>query len=219
MTSPQHREFCLQCLKAKRACLCEYVVPFHCGAKIVILMHDKEHRQRAGTGTGRLTHQSIIDSSLFIGLSFEENSKFKNLLSDSQYAPFLLYPGPDAYDVSSASGAQMVREKSVLQNKIPLIFVLDASWSCAWSLLRANPSLYSIPKISFSTSRMSEYQFKTQPQSYCLSTLEAVHELLSQFQQFNISGEFESQEHHHLMFLFKKLVSFQDSFSPQNRSI
>ena len=59
-----------------------------------------------------------------------------------------------------------------------MVFLLDATWSGARKMLRLSSSLQRLPRIMFTPSAPSRYLIKQQPQAGCLSTLEAVHELL-----------------------------------------
>ena len=203
------------CLKARRACLCRYVRPFESAVKFVFLMHRKEHRDRAGTGTGRLAHQCLLGSSLFVGLCFEDDPSFQQLFRNPIYAPYILYPGAEAYDVSKPGDAALVRAETLDLQKIPLVFVLDGSWSCARKIIKQNPSLAAVKCISFTTQRVSAYRFKAQPRVECLSTIEAVHELLCFLENAGVTEPRLPGTHHHLTEIFKKLVVFQDSFSRQ----
>jgi DTW domain-containing protein YfiP len=60
-----------------------------------------------------------------------------------------------------------------------VVFLIDATWGGARKLLRLSPSLQRLPRIMFTPSAPSRYVIKQQPQEGCLSTLEAVHELLT----------------------------------------
>ena len=59
-----------------------------------------------------------------------------------------------------------------------LIVILDATWSGARKMLRLSPSLQRLPRVMFRPTAPSRFVIKQQPQPGCLSTLEAVHELL-----------------------------------------
>lgn len=212
--SKEPRAFCTACLKAARACLCAQLQPFDPGAHFVLLMHRKERRDRSGTGTGRMTHQSLVGSSLFVGLRFEEEPEFAALLASETHAPFVLFPGDDACDVSTSEGAARLSEQTTGQGKRLRVFVLDGSWTGARKILEHTPALAALPRVSFSTARRSGFTFKTQPRPAFLSTLEAVHELLVHLDAAHIAQPSPPGAHHKLMELFRSFVSFQDAFSP-----
>lgn len=136
-------------------------------------MHPKEYKQ-VKAGTGRLTHLCLTNSEIRVGVSFDEDAGVQALISDSRYAPVLLYPGPGARILSK--GELPVIEPSERQL---LVFILDASWSLAHKMLRLSPSLQRLPRVMITPSAPSRYIIKRQPQEGCLSTLEATHELLT----------------------------------------
>jgi DTW domain-containing protein len=206
------RPFCLTCLKSKRACLCQHVKPFECSVKFVILMHPKEFRDRAGTGTGRILHQSIQNSELIVGARFEKNEKICAFLADPNFFPCVLYPGSQALNLSSQE--VLASFGSQISGLTPLIFLLDASWSCAKKMMQLNPVLAKLPRVSFESKRSSAYLFKKQPKEHCLSTLEAVHEILCLLSARGLAKINPENGHDDLVTLFQMLVNFQSGFSP-----
>ena len=58
------------------------------------------------------------------------------------------------------------------------LVVLDGTWSEARTLLRLNPALAALPRIAFARARPSDYRIRRQPAEFCLSTIEALAEVL-----------------------------------------
>ena len=172
----------------------------------------KEHRDRAGTGTGRLAHLCMPQSKLFVGFDFDQDERVVALLSDDLVMPFILFPGANAVDLASKTGPIEFIQRC--ENKVPLIFVLDASWSCAKTLINQNPSLAALPKVSFESNRVSKYGFKKQPSSECLSSIEAVHEIISLLSVQKCISIEPPGGHDILISVFKELCAFQSAFSP-----
>jgi DTW domain-containing protein YfiP len=59
-----------------------------------------------------------------------------------------------------------------------VVFVIDGTWACAKTMVSRSRNLMSLPQICFTPARTSEYQFRRQPHALCLSTIEAVHQIL-----------------------------------------
>jgi DTW domain-containing protein YfiP len=146
-------------------------------ARFVFLMHPKEYKEEKA-GTGRLTHLCLPNSELHMGVAFDRDESVQALLADPRNLCVLLYPGADAMNLSAASGSQLATLSSQLQERRLVIFLLDATWSLARKMLRLSPTLQRLPRIMFTPTAPSRYIIKQQPQAGCLSTLEAVHELL-----------------------------------------
>ncbi len=140
--------------------------------RFVFLMHPKEYK-REKAGTGRLTHLSLARSELHMGIGFDDHPAVQGLLADPAKRCFLLYPGPDALNLTHEPPpvAPGDRRETVL-------FLLDATWACARKMLKLSPSLQRLPRLMFTPRAPSRYVIKQQPQAGCLSTLECVHEVL-----------------------------------------
>lgn len=140
--------------------------------RIVLLMHPKEDR-REKCATGRLTHLNLHNSQIITGVAFDANPELRKLVDDPDNYPMLLYPGPDAYNLSAGGFPP-----EALQGRRLVVFLVDATWSCARSILRASPGLLGLPQLRFDPTVPSRYIIKRQPRPDYLSTIEATHELL-----------------------------------------
>lgn len=140
--------------------------------KFVFLMHPKEYKQEKAA-TGRLTHLCLAGSELHVGIEFDRHEAVQELIRDPNNFPVLLYPGQQARNLSEG----MLRPADLAGRRL-VVFLLDATWSCARKMLRLSESLQHLPRIMFNATQRSRYVIKQQPQEGCLSTLEATHELL-----------------------------------------
>ncbi len=59
-----------------------------------------------------------------------------------------------------------------------MVFLIDATWNCARTMVNRSPSLLRLPRLSIEPGSPSRFVIKRQPAPWCLSTLEATHELL-----------------------------------------
>jgi DTW domain-containing protein YfiP len=204
------RSQCLKCLKAQSSCLCHMNRPFNAGPIFVILIHPRERKSRSGTGTGRLTHLCISNSYLIEGFNFEEDPRVLRFLNDDSLMPVVLFPGENALDLTEST--EPLKAIDSQGERVPVIFVIDGTWACARSLLTANPKLRSLPHICFTPQKESAFGFKKQPHPNCLSTLEAIHALIT---KFNVSGYFPTvpaDAHDNLLEVFLEMVRVQTEF-------
>src|SRR5206468_60085 len=54
------------------------------------------------------------------------------------------------------------------------LFVVDGTWSQAGKLLKLNPAIAALPRLSITPDGPSEYRIRRQPRAECLSTIEAL---------------------------------------------
>jgi DTW domain-containing protein len=174
------REFCLRCRRPKAACMCPTEPPMETRSRIVLLMHPKEYR-RQKTGTGRLACLNLASAEIIPGVAFDEHPRVRALADDPANYPALLYPSPGAINLSSANfsgGPEGERFASELAGRRLVVFLIDSTWRCSHAVLRESPSLLRLPRLQFQPRELSRWIIKRQPHDYCLSTIEAIHELL-----------------------------------------
>lgn len=209
------REMCYRCFRPKGACLCADITPMATRTRFVLLMSPKEFKEEKAA-TGRLTHLCLPNSEIMMGKSFGDDGRVRALLEDPGHHPVLLYPGKEAVNLSEQSavsgeqtgsgGAAIEGLRRELAAKRLVVFVLDATWSGARKMLRLSPCLQRLPRVMFTPSAPSRYVIKQQPQEGCLSTLEAVHELLLALERHGLD-RYERPEQ--LLALFKKMQDHQ----------
>lgn len=172
------REHCYRCNRIKELCLCADISPLHSQTKYIILMHPKEAR-KIKNGTGRLTHLSLQNSELIVGVDFTHHRRVNKLIATSD--AYLLYPSSKTIDIV---------KKSLPSSKNRTIFLLDATWASAKKMLRESKNLQNIAHISFTHTTPSQYQIKEQPNEHCLSTIEStlrVLELLEKYESYSLN--------------------------------
>lgn len=178
--------------------------------KFVILMHPYEFK-RIKANTGRLTHLCLDESELYISESFDAHEGVQNLINDPKNYPVLLYPGKDARDLSKGE-----LHADAFTGRRLVVFVLDATWRLVRPMLRTSLSLQQLPRIMFSNAAPSRYIIKRQPEPGCLSTLEAVHELLVALDR---SGLDRYSQPDQLLGLFQRMQEFQIRRTEENRRL
>lgn len=194
------RETCYRCFWPKDLCWCPTLQPMATRTKFVFLMHPKEFKKEKAS-TGRLTHLCLTESVIHMGIGFDNHDEVQALIRDPQNLTVLLYPGPEARNLSTGEFSA-----TDLGDRRLVVLLLDATWSCARKMLRLSPSLQRLPRIMFTPAGVSRYVIKQQPQDGCLSTLEATHELLLALER---SGLDHYPQPAQLLGLFDRMQQFQ----------
>jgi len=194
------REMCYRCFWPRQLCWCGSIRPIETATRFEILMHPKEFK-RIKAGTGRLTHLCLTNSEIRVGVGFDEDEAVQALIRDPRHAAVLLYPGPDARNLSK--GEPPVDD---LAGRRLLILILDGTWSFARKMLRSSPSLQRLPRVMLTPSAPSQYVIKQQPERWCLSTLEATHEVLVALERAGLDRYPEPDQ---LLDLFTRMQELQ----------
>jgi DTW domain-containing protein len=195
----RQRAPCLRCFKPQSTCYCAQLRPFESRVKFVLLQHPSERRK--AIGTARMTHLSLPGSLLIVGRTFDTDLQVNALIADPRYHCVSLFPGPGSQDLGEAGGLS-----TFPAGKIPVVFVLDATWPLAKKMLFRSPNLVALPRICFTPEHESEYLIRRQPHPYCLSTLEAVHRTMTFMDPEADSGR--------LLTLFRSMVQMQAGYGP-----
>lgn len=145
--------------------------------RIVLLMHPKEFRHQKCT-TGRLTCLNLANSEIMPGIDFDDDARFRSLIDDPGNYPVLLYPGDGAMRLHRGD-----LDASTVGPRRLVVFLIDATWHCARKIVRESPALMRLPRLAIQPGAPSRFLIKRQPAPWCLSTIEAVHELLLALEQ------------------------------------
>ncbi|WP_419765024.1 MAG: tRNA-uridine aminocarboxypropyltransferase [Arcobacter sp.] len=192
------REYCYECNRAKKSCVCSFIKPFSTKTEFIFLMHPKEYK-KTKNNTGKITHQSLLNSKIFVGIDFSQNSEINSIIKDSRKSCFILYPGKDSINLNNSY---------IESKKQKVIFLIDSTWACSKKILKSSTNLSSLPKISFNYENSSAYEFKKQPSDYCLSTIESTLVILKLLNKQNIENIKKSSLDNFLT-PFNKMVEFQ----------
>ncbi len=195
------REFCYRCYRPKSSCFCSLVKSFDTRIKIIILMHPKEAKYERN-GTGRLARLALNNSEIIIGIDFTHNPRVNDIIFNEQNLCYLLYPGDKALSLEYDNIDDLLKTKKNI-----VVFVIDGTWPCAKKMVRLSKNISSLSRISLTPTKASRFFIKEQPQKFCLSTIEAIHLLLSVCQ--NRMLEYLDNKHDNLIELLDQLVKFQ----------
>lgn len=210
----QPRSQCHTCGRGGVTCYCAEIRPFDPGFTLVLLVHPREARNRVGTV--RIAHLSVRGSRLLVGTGeqIDLDHRAEAFLDRERYFPVVLFPGETALQVESltkrpASSEAEAFARRISEGKRLVVFVIDGTWSQAVGMVRSSRLLASLPQLSFTVDRESEYRFRKQPAEYCLSTVEAVHTLIDRLSDAGISPAPTGRAHDRMLEIFRKLVRFQ----------
>jgi len=158
--------------------MCEYFESIETETKFVVLMHPKEFK-KVKNNTGHFTHQSLLNSELFVGIDFSNHNRINEIIDS--HDSYILFPSQDALNLS-----QTYPKRS---QKPLAIFLIDSTWGCTKKMFQQSNNLKTLKHISFTTKKTSQYQIKEQPDENYLSTIEStlvVLELLNEWKVENI---------------------------------
>lgn len=145
-------------------CYCAHIHALPTRTRVVLLQHPRE--RHVGVNTARMAHLALPNSLLRLGLDFSVDPVVTAELAATPDT-YLLFPGPNARDA-----AALPRDRPVT------LVVLDGTWWQARKLYKLNPALAALPQVAFSPRQASAYRIRRQPAAFCLSTIEALAEVL-----------------------------------------
>lgn len=192
-------ERCLRCFHKPTSCYCGVIRAFDPGIRFVILIQWCEARRHVATG--RLSHLCLEGSELIEGFDYSEDARVNELLADPALFPMVLYPGEQSVNLSRLAP----EEKRALfpAGKQPVVFVVDGTWTTARKTLQRSANLGSLPRISFDLAGPSRIRLRRQPQAHCLSTVEAIQQVIE------LIGNAPPDRPGHLLEVFDHMIGKQ----------
>jgi DTW domain-containing protein YfiP len=149
---------CLRCRRPLSHCYCALIPSLESKTRVVFLQHPRE--RHVAIGTARMAHLALPSSTLIEGTRLDDDARVKALFDDDSVA--VLFPGEDALPLE-----QWRRPPRTL-------VVLDGTWWQAKKLLKLNPRLAALPRLSFFPTTPGNYRIRTEPSDQHLATIEAV---------------------------------------------
>jgi DTW domain-containing protein YfiP len=162
-------------------------------------MHPMEFKKEK-VGTGRFSHLILKNSEVIVDINFDENKRFQEILNDVDYETFVLYPGFETIDLGKNDLKNQLKKKAQF-------IVIDGTWPCAKKMMKLTTSLHHVPRVSFTSDRVSEFKVKHQPMPGCLSTVESIHQVLMDLNRMGV--ESTQEQHENLMDVFRYTVKQQ----------
>jgi DTW domain-containing protein YfiP len=165
-------------------------------------MHPKEFKH-IKNNTGRLTHLSLKNSELFVGVDFTCHKKLNSILNDKNNSCYVLFPSKKSISLN---------EQKLESKKRLVILIIDATWDSAKPILRLSKNMHKLPFISFAHTKTSGYKFKKQPFKEALSTMESTLTLLEILNEQKVESLLD-KELKSFIEPFKKMVKFQMKYA------
>ena len=147
------------------ACFCDRITVLPTRTRILLLQHPRE--QHVAIGTARMAQLALPNSRLRVGLHFAEDQEVRAVLAESSET-YVLFPGQNALPVD-----QLPRDRAIT------LIVFDGTWWQARKLLKLNPAIASLPRVAFRPRKPSAYVIRREPAEFCVSTIEALAEVLT----------------------------------------
>lgn len=146
-----------------------------------------------------MTNNSLENCELHVGIDFTNHKRVNELLNDTSYESYVLYP-----DVNSIK----LNTQKLPSEKKALVFIIDSTWPCSKKMLRLSTNLHDLKKVSFEHDKSSQFKIKTQPNQYCLSTIESTLCVLEQLNNHNIEN-ISSKSLENFLTCFEEMVKYQ----------
>ncbi len=154
------RVTCRRCLRPADFCFCARLPPAASRTRVVLLQHPRE--ARLAICSAWTTRIALENAELHRGVRFGDHPRVREVVASPGAA--LLFPGPDTTPAAALAGAPP-----------PLLVVVDATWHQAERMLRDNPSIAALPRVSVESPDPSGYgELRREPAPGHLPTIEAV---------------------------------------------
>jgi DTW domain-containing protein len=160
------RQVCDRCRRPTSACWCAHLTRVESATRIIFLQHPRERRR--AVGTCRMAHLCLPNSELHEGVRLDEHPRVHELAA---MGAAVLFPGADAVDPLALPGGPPRH-----------LVVLDGTWIEARKLLARSAVLRGMPRIGFTPAKPGNYRIRREPAAHCLSTIEAVVEVLGRLE-------------------------------------
>jgi len=186
----------MRCRRPELVCYCDAIAQLPTRTRVVLLQHPRE--RRTPIGTARMAHLALPNSALRIGLDFSADPEVRAALDGPQPA-YVVFPHPQAVAV-----ADLPRDRPIT------LVVVDGTWWQAQKLLKLNPAVRALPHVAFTPRRPSEYRIRRQPAEHCVSTIEALAEVLDELEP-------EGGPFSRLLDPFRAMIARQIEFQTEDR--
>ena len=148
---------------------------------------------------------------LIVGNDVTDDPALNRILTAPNKRCFLLFPGPDAVDLSEISAVPSPSEFES-QAKTDVFIILDATWTMAKKMLRLSANLQALPQVMFRPPHPSRFIIREQPGLICFSTIETIHHIIEK------RGSPAAGHHHRLLQIFDNMVKKQIDYELAKRA-
>lgn len=158
--TPSRRARCARCQRPQSHCLCPHVPVVEHRTRVIVLQHPDEARHPMNTA--RLAVLGLRHAELWVG---EQFPALEGVLAQAGPA-CLLFP--------AAENGVLVETEPAPRDTPSMLLVPDGTWRQARQLIRANPVLHALPRLSLPAGAPSEYRIRRASEPAAVSTIEAL---------------------------------------------
>ena len=168
------RERCAGCRLLPSHCMCALRPTVLTRSGVCLLMADIEPLKP--TNTGWLIADVVPDTFAFGWARTETDPALLTLLSDSQWQPYVVFPGEYVAPERVVHSVQPPATLYGAPAKRPLFILLDATWGEARKMFRKSPYLNHLPVLSLQPERSSHYKLRRSRRDdhFCTSEVAAL---------------------------------------------
>lgn len=195
--------FCLQCLKTKKACICEWITPITTDVELIILQHPTEAKRPLGTA--KILSLSLANCRTFIGENFTEHNELNQLLVQDDYLHQVLFLDNES---------KAINGQKIDSDQKQRIILLDGTWKKAYKMWQLSTNLHGLPKVHLDTELSGNYRVRKAPKDNALSTAEAGYHVLS---QLDLDGSIveDGDKFDSILIAFDNMIEFHISQMPE----
>ncbi|HEY3351914.1 MAG TPA: tRNA-uridine aminocarboxypropyltransferase [Polyangia bacterium] len=166
---PAPRAVCPRCRRPVRVCYCRHITPLETTTRVVLLQHPRE--RDVAIGTAYMASLCLPRAELHVGVDWSDSPALARALADPGRRAVLLYPGAGAVDLAPTPPAEPLT-----------LVVVDGTWAQTRKVVRLNPALRALPRVTFTPATPSEYRIRKEPDAACVSTIEALMHVLGRLE-------------------------------------
>lgn len=155
------RRSCGRCRRPLSHCLCDHIPSLANRTHVLILQHSDEARHPLNTA--RLAALGLRNSDVLVGEHFPE---LESRVASADRA-WLLFPGMDGADAALPPADGAAADSA-------LLIVPDGTWRKARRIVRVNPVLNTLPRVSLPPGQPTEYRVRKALEPAAVSTIEAI---------------------------------------------
>lgn len=155
---------CHYCRVIESHCLCRWRPKVEARSGVCLVMTKKEVFKPSNTGW--LIADVVPDNFAFVWSRTEVDDQLIALLSDSQWQPYLVFPG------EYVAIERVTNTVTLDQSKRPLFILIDATWTEARKIFRKSSYFDSVPILSLVPEQLSRYRLRRSTRAEHLCTVE-----------------------------------------------
>nr|WP_220488494.1 DTW domain-containing protein [Aliivibrio sp. SR45-2] len=193
----------MQCLKTKKACICEWITPITTDVELIILQHPTEAKRPLGTA--KILSLSLANCRTFIGENFTEHNELNQLLAQDDYLHQVLFLDNES---------KAINGQKIDSDQKQRIILLDGTWKKAYKMWQLSTNLHGLPKVHLDTELSGNYRVRKAPKDNALSTAEAGYHVLS---QLDLDGSIveDGDKFDSILIAFDNMIEFHISQMPE----